>query len=92
MKAQHSLFGQKGAGFEEEAVERRVLACDVRGRGGAFQIQAPDDDVEHGGDSRQLHPVEHGRHLRRHRVHLWLVSAHGWSDNRGRKEKRKKTP
>lgn len=72
-----SLFGQKGTGFKQEAVERRVLVGEVRGCSGAFQIQAPDDDVEHGGDGRKLHPVEHGRHLRRHRVHLRLVSAHG---------------
>lgn len=79
---QHSLFGQKGAGFKQEAAERRVLVRDVRGRCGTFQIQAPDNDIKHGGDGCQLHPIEHGRHLRRHRVHLRFMSAHDWPDKR----------
>lgn len=74
-----------GAGFKQEAVKRRVLVGDVRGRSGTFQIQAADNDVEHGGDGCQLHPVKHGRHLRRHRVNLRVVSAHGWPEKKDRK-------
>lgn len=62
--------------------ERRVLVRDVRWRSGAFQIQAPDDDVEHGGNGCQLHPIEHGWHFRRYRVRLWFVGVHGWSDKK----------
>lgn len=60
----HSLFGQDGTGLEQEAVEGRVLVGDVRSGGGTLEVQAADDDVQHRGDRRQLHAVEHSRHLR----------------------------
>ena len=60
----HSLFGQDGAGLEQEAVQGRVLVGDVRSGGGTLEVQAADDDIQHRGDRCQLHAVEHGRHLR----------------------------
>lgn len=59
----------------------RVLEREVRGRGGALQVQAPHDDVEHRGHRRQLHAVEHGRQLRGDGVHVGVVGVHGGSGN-----------
>ena len=63
-RAEDSLFGQLWTGLEKEAVEGRVLVGEVRGSGGALEVQAADDDVEHRGHRRQLHAVEHRRQLR----------------------------
>lgn len=65
-----SLFGQLWTGLEKEAVEGRVLVGEVGGSGGALEVQAADDDVEHRGHGRQLHAVEHRRQLRGDGVHV----------------------
>lgn len=61
---ERSLSAQQGAGFQQVAAERRVLAGDHRGRCRALQVQTADHDVEDGRQGRQLDAVKRGRQLR----------------------------
>lgn len=72
-----SLFGKERARLEQEAVKGCVLVCELWRGGGAFEVQAAHDDVQHRCDGRQLHTVEHSRHLRRDGVHVRLLIGHG---------------
>lgn len=79
-RAEDSLFGHLGTGLKKEAVEGRVLVGEVRGRSGALEVQAADDDVQHGGHCCQLHAVKHGWQLWRDGVYIWLVGVHDYSE------------
>lgn len=79
-RAEDSLFGHLGTGLKKEAVEGRVLVGEVRGRSGVLEVQAADDDVQHGGHCCQLHAVKHGWQLWRDGVYIWLVGVHDYSE------------
>ena len=77
-----SLFGELGAGLEEEAVEGRVLVDEVGRRRGTLEVQAAHQDVEHRGHGGQLHAVEHGGQLRRDGVNVRIVGIHDCAEKR----------
>lgn len=75
----HLLFGQLRTGLEKEPVEGCVLVGEVRRGGGALEVQAADDDVEHCRHCCQLHAIKHSWQLRRDGVRIWLVGVHDYS-------------